>query len=74
MNKFKLYFDKLIDEKSVSALINNEFSLGEVELIKIEEDKNGIMYALISASKDVPVGVLKLMGNRKLSVTSVIKA
>lgn len=73
MQKYLLYFDKPIDEVSVKSLLDKEFSPGEVELLKIDTDKKGIQFALINNISNVPIGVLKMLSNKKLSVISVVK-
>lgn len=69
----KLYFDKPVDERTVQALINQEFEMDEVVLNGVFEDKRGELYASVSVSDDVPLDVMKLLGNKKVKVTSTVK-
>lgn len=73
MQKYSLYFDKPIDEVSVKSLLDREFSPGEIELLKIDTDKRGVQFALINNISNVPIGILKMLSNKKLSVISVTK-
>jgi hypothetical protein len=72
-NRYRLYFDKPVDERAVVGLLNQEFDSGVVDLIKVDVDKTGNLYALISADSDIPMPVLDMLGNRRISVTSVVR-
>lgn len=72
-NRLKLYFDRPIDEQSVTALLNQEFDPGVVDLIKVDVDKRGDMYALVNADPSIPLPVFDMLGNRRLSVSSVVR-
>jgi hypothetical protein len=71
--KYKVYFDKVPTEASVSSLLNQEFERGEVDLLKIDADRNGVPYALLDVGSDIPLGYLKVIGDKELNVVSVTK-
>lgn len=72
-NRLRLYFDQPIDERMVKGLLNQEFDSGVVDLIKVDVDKRGDMYALVNADPDIPLPVFDMLGNRRISVSNVVK-
>lgn len=69
----RLYFNQPVSEQDVQSLLNSEFEMDEAEILKVDADSQGIMYALLSVSDDIPVEYLKTIGDRRLKVTSAVR-
>lgn len=69
----RIYFDKVVDEASVQSLLNKEFEMDEVVLNGVFEDRRGTLYASVSVSDDIPISILKMLGNRTISAVSAVK-
>ena len=69
----RLYFENPIDEIELQTMLDKEFDDGEIDILKIDDDRRGVRYALISAPSSIPDGVFKVMGDKRNAVTAVQK-
>lgn len=72
MKKVKLYFNRVIDLRSLSSLLNSELGRGEYSIEGIFSDKNGILFASVFIDSEIPNSYIQTLSHKNLKVTSVL--